>query len=116
MAALEDGDDATEADETLAEVRSLIPSVQLLCYLAMARARHMGPLGNAACVELRSDGRECALLNAEAAAADMDVIIDRCEDVISFLVWHMRYAPSFTGCVGGHCAFCPLHSLCPSPA
>ena len=117
MAALEDGDDATEADETLAEVRSLIPSVQLLCYLAMARALHMGPLGNAACVELRSDGRECAILNAEAAAAaDMDVIIDRCEDVISFLVWHMRYAPSFTGCVGGHCAFCPLHSLCPSPA
>lgn len=113
MAALEDSDDASDGDAVLAEVRALVPSIQLLCYLAMARARGIAPLANAACVELRDSGKERHLLDAEAAAdADMNTIIDRCEDVLSFLVWHMRYAPSFTANAGGHCAYCPLKELC----
>lgn len=114
MAALEDSDDAADGDDVLAEVRNLVPSVQLLCYLAMARVRGIAPLGNAACVELRDSGEECRLLDAEAAAAvDMDFILDRCEDILSFLVWHMRYAPAFNANAGGQCAYCPLKSLCP---
>lgn len=113
MAELEDSDDASDGDAVLAEVRALVPSIQLLCYLAMARAHGIAPLANAACVELRDSGEERRLLDAEAAAAtDMNTIIDRCEDVLSFLVWHMRYAPSFTANAGGHCAYCPLKELC----
>ena len=113
MAFQEEHDDTTDMDALFTEVRSLIPSVQLMCYLAMARARDFGPIGNAACIELRSSGKEHFFLPQKSVAElDMNIIIDRCEDVLSFLVWHMRYAPYFTVHAEAQCIYCPLSSLC----
>ena len=117
MALQEENDDVTEANALFEEVRNVIPSVQLICYLAMARSCGIGPLGNAGCVELRSSGKEYLLLDKNAAAeADMNVIIDRCEDILSFFVWHMRYAPCFTARKEERCGYCPFFSLCGSCA
>lgn len=111
----EESDDAAGADSLLGEVRALVPSVQLLCYLALARAQGFGPLGNAACLDLRDSGKERPLLLPEAAAdADMESVVDRCEDILSFVVWHMRYAEQFSPNPDRHCAYCPFTSFCVS--
>lgn len=112
MVAQEDSDDANDADLLLGELREQLGSVQLPCYLALAREEGLTPLGNAAFVELRDSGKEYPLVGGAMDEEAMNKLVDSCVAVISFIVWHMRYAPAFTANRDSHCDYCPFKALC----
>lgn len=113
---------AEEADAILGDVRDALPSLQLPCYILLARAKEMDVV-DAALVELADKGKEHFLFRAsgkkDEAVGDpaqedarRERLLGDCRDAIRFVVAHMRHAPAFTGVRSRACDWCDFRSLC----
>ncbi len=110
---------AQEADEShlqqleqlFSELRERLPSLQLPCYLAMAQASGMSPLGDAALVELRGDGKEYPLFGG-LVDEDLDAALGFCHTALALTLLHMEYSPRFAARPDNHCRWCAYAGLC----
>ena len=93
------------------ELRPRLPSLQLPCYVSMAVGSGLGPVGDAALVELRDAGREYPLFGG-LVDEDLTDAIACCHAALSLVLLHMRHAPAFTARPDRHCDWCPYVSLC----
>ena len=93
------------------EMRLRLPSVQLPCYVCMAHAADLGSLGDAALVELRSDGKEYPLFG-ELSNDELPAARHYCTLSLCVIVLHMRYMPYFMALPGKQCEQCPYAGLC----
>lgn len=98
-------------DALFEELRLRLPSMQLPCYIVMAQAGKLGPLGDAALVELRAAGREYPLFGG-LVDEDLDNAVRYCGLALSVTVLHMRHAPFFAAKPDKHCDWCPYAALC----
>ena len=79
--------------------------------MSMAVGSGLGPVGDAALVELRNAGREYPLFGG-LVDEDLAEAIGYCHAALSLVLLHMRHAPSFTARPDRHCDWCPYASLC----
>ena len=93
------------------ELRPRLPSLQLPCYVSMAVGCDLGPVGDAALVELRDAGKEHPLFGG-LVDEDLTDAIAYCHAALSLVLLHMRHAPAFTARPDRHCDWCPYASLC----
>ena len=100
-----------DMDALFEELRPRLPSLQLPCYVSMAVGSGLGPVGDAALVELRNAGREYPLFGG-LVDEDLADAIAYCHAALSLVLLHMRHAPSFTARPDRHCDWCPYASLC----
>ena len=100
-----------DMDTLFEELRPRLPSLQLPCYVSMAVGSGLGPVGDAALVELRNAGREYPLFGG-LVDEDLAEAIGYCHAALSLVLLHMRHAPSFTARPDRHCDWCPYASLC----
>lgn len=100
-----------DLDELFDDLRPRLPSLQLPCYVVMAAANGLGPLGDAALVELRDAGREYPLFGG-LTDEDLSAAMGYCNLSLSLVLLHMRHAPFFSARPDLHCGWCPFASLC----
>ena len=106
-----DADQLESLDELFNDLRPRLPSLQLPCYLLMAEAKGLGPLSDAALVELRDAGREYPLFGG-LVDEDLSAAMGYCNLSLSLVLLHMRHAPQFAARPDQHCSWCPFASLC----
>ena len=95
------------------ELRPRLPSLQLPCYVSMAAGSRLGPVGDAALVELRDAGKEYPLFGG-LVDEDLANAISYCHTALSLVLLHMNHAPVFAARPDRHCDWCPYASLCAS--
>ncbi|NCB22405.1 MAG: PD-(D/E)XK nuclease family protein [Deltaproteobacteria bacterium] len=95
------------------ELRPRLPSLQLPCYVSMAAGSKLGPVGDAALVELRDAGKEYPLFGG-LVDEDLATAIIYCHSALSLVLLHMNNTPAFVARPDRHCDWCPYASLCAS--
>lgn len=93
------------------ELCNRLPSVQLPCYSIMAQAAGIGPLGDAALVELRTEGKEYSLFGG-LEGDELHTAMDCCVLALRLIVLHMRRMPFFAARPGSQCKWCHYAGLC----
>jgi ATP-dependent helicase/nuclease subunit B len=106
--------DEKEPDaEDLQMLSALMPSVQLPCYILLGQANAPVPVGNAALVNLKENGAEVPLFDADMdAEAITQATQYNIPDLLSFILLHMQKAQYYPSIEGAHCRYCEYHSLC----
>ncbi|MEG6502486.1 PD-(D/E)XK nuclease family protein, partial [Desulfovibrio sp. 1214_IL3152] len=100
-----------QLEKLFSELRERLPSLQLPCYLSMAQAGGMTPLGDAALVELRDDGKEHPLFGG-LVDEDLEAALEFCNTALALPLLHMEYSPCFAARPDTHCRWCPYAGLC----
>lgn len=106
-----DAEKYAELEALFDALRPRLPSLQLPCYLAMAAAAGIGPLEDAALVDLRSSGEE-KLLFGGLVDKDLEKALNYCNLALALVLRHMEFAPSFLAKRDRHCTWCPYAALC----
>lgn len=100
-----------EVETLLDAMRERVGSLQLPCYVSLMQAGHQ-QVSNACLVELRDSGKEHELFSGLAGDAEYTLALERCRDLLAFMVRHMEHAVSFPAREGTHCTFCPYRMAC----
>lgn len=86
-------------------------SLQLPVYLLMAQAAGLGPLGDAALVDLGDTGREAPLFGG-LVGEDVQAALGYCRTALELTLLHLTRAPHFAARPDKHCRYCPYAGLC----
>ena len=113
LPAIIDGQLLEDMETLFDDMRPRLPSLQLPCYVSMAAGSKLGPVGDAALVELRDAGKEYPLFGG-LVDEDLANAIIYCHTALSLVLLHMNNAPAFVARPDRHCDWCPYASLCAS--
>ena len=105
------GSELATLDVVFKEIRERVPSVQLPCYMAMAHAANFSPLGDAALVELRENGKEYSLFG-NMDQEERQKALHFCTLFLCVIVLHMRHMPWFSALPSEYCGCCSYASMC----
>ena len=89
--------------------RGLVPLFTNL----LGQANAPVPVGNAALVNLKENGAEVPLFDADMDAEAIAQAIEyNIPDLLSFILLHMQKAQYYPSIEGAHCRYCEYYSLC----
>lgn len=104
-----------QEEDPLLLLKNHMPSVQLPCYMYLAAHANLSsaPVGDAAWVRLREDGKEIALFGQNFdAEIQQESVENSIPTLLRFILQHMEFTDEFMPIEGAHCQWCTHMPLC----
>ncbi len=97
--------------ERLDEMREMLPSIQLPCYLSMLATESAAKTGNAAWVDLGNKGTEIPIF-PEMEDPEHERALKFCNQSLGLILRHLELTPIFEPRSGSQCQWCDYSALC----